>query len=160
MPDTVKPIPDGMQTLTPHLMCEGAAATIDFYVRAFGAVELARLPGPDGRLMHGMLRIGDSSLMLADAFPEYGGAGPKALKGSPVVLHLYVEDVDAVMARAVEAGATVRMPAANMFWGDRYGQLVDPFGHIWSVATHQRDLTPAEIAAAMKDAPPCGGEAG
>lgn len=128
----VKPIPDGMHSLTPHLMCEGAAQAIDFYVRAFNAVELARLPGPDGRIMHACLRIGDSTLMLADAFPECGGAGPKALQGSPVYLHLYVEDVDAAMAQAQAAGATITMPAADMFWGDRFGMVKDPFGHAWA----------------------------
>lgn len=148
----VKPIPDGMHSLTPHLMCEGAAQAIDFYVRAFNAVELARLPGPDGRIMHACLRIGDSTLMLADAFPECGGVGPKALQGSPVYLHLYVEDVDAAMAQAQAAGATITMPAADMFWGDRYGQLTDPFGHKWSVATHKQDLTPEQVQQNMRAA--------
>jgi len=156
MPDPVKPIPDRMHTLTPHLICDGAAQAIDFYVRAFGAVELMRLPGPDGRLIHAAIRIGDSTLMLMDEFPQYGSLGPNALKGTPVVLHLYVEDVDAMVARAVAAGATLRMAVADMFWGDRYGQVLDPYGHLWSVATHVRDLTLDEIAAAMKDAPPCG----
>ncbi|ARP97389.1 VOC family protein [Bordetella genomosp. 13] len=151
-----KPIPDGMHTLTPHLVCDGAAAAIDFYVRAFNAVEITRLPGPNGRLMHAMVRIGDSTLMLVDAMPEWGSTDPKALKGSPVYLHLYVEDVDAVMAQAAEAGGTITMPATDMFWGDRYGQLTDPFGHRWSIATHLRDMTDAEIRAAMEQAPPCG----
>jgi uncharacterized glyoxalase superfamily protein PhnB len=150
-----KPIPEDMHSLTPHLICEGAADAIKFYVQAFGAVELASLPGPDGKLMHAMVRIGDSNLMLADAFPDWGVAGPKALQGSPVFLHLYVEDVDATMAQAVAAGATVTMPVADMFWGDRYGQLTDPFGHRWSLATHTRDLTPAQIEAAMRENP-CG----
>ncbi|MBO9353524.1 VOC family protein [Bordetella petrii] len=149
---TVKPIPDDMHTLTPHLICQGAAQAIDFYVRAFGAKELARLPGPDGRVMHASVRIGDSTLMLADAFPECGAADPKALQGSPVYLHLYVEDVDATMAQAQAAGATITMPAADMFWGDRYGQLTDPQGHRWSVATHKQDLTPEQIQQAMQAA--------
>ena len=156
---TVKPIPDDMHTLTPHLICKEAAQAIDFYVRAFGAKELARLPGPDGRVMHASVRIGDSTLMLADAFPECGAADPKALQGSPVYLHLYVEDVDATMAQAQAAGATITMPAADMFWGDRYGQLADPQGHLWSVATHKQDLTPEQIQQAMQTAF-CGDNAG
>jgi len=146
---TVKPIPEGMHSLTPHLVCAGAADAIDFYKAAFGAIELARLPGPHGLLMHAMLRIGDSALMLVDEFPDWGVFGPKALKGSPVTVHLFVEDVDATVAQAVAAGAKVTMPVADMFWGDRYGKLEDPFGHHWSVATHQRDLSPGEIAQAM-----------
>lgn len=149
----VKPIPDGMHTLTPHLVCAGAAAAIDFYVKAFNAVEVARLPGPDGKLMHGMVRIGDSPLMLVDEFPDWGALGPKALKGSPVTIHLYVENVDAAVAQAVAAGATVKMPVADMFWGDRYGVLQDPFGHLWSLATHTRDLSPEEIAEGMRNMP-------
>ena len=145
----VKPIPDGMHSLTPHLVCADASAAIDFYRRAFGAEETARLPGPGGRLMHAAVRIGDSTLMLADEMPEWGSLGPKALKGSPVVIHLYVAHVDAAVAKAVAAGAKVTMPVADMFWGDRYGQLEDPFGHRWSVATHTRDVTPDEMKQAM-----------
>ncbi len=146
---TVKPIPDGMHTLTPHLVCSNAAEAIEFYKRAFGAVEEARLPGPGGKLMHAQVRIGDSPLMLVDAFPEWGTRGPDELKGSPVTLHLYVQDADAAFERAVAAGATVTMPLADMFWGDRYGQVKDPFGHQWSIATHIRDLGPEEIREAM-----------
>jgi PhnB protein len=142
---SAKPIPDGMHSLTPHLVCDGAAAAIEFYKKAFGATEEARLPGPDGRLMHAQLRIGDSPLMLVDEWPEMGAVGPNKLKGSPVTLHHYVTDVDTSFARAVEAGATVTMPLSDTFWGDRYGQLRDPFGHLWSLATHLRDLTPEEI---------------
>jgi len=149
-------IPEGMHSLTPHIVCAGAAQAIDFYVRAFGAVELMRLPGPEDKLMHAAVRIGDSTLMLMDEFPEWGTFGPKALKGSPVVIHLYVPDVDATVERAVAAGAKLVMPVADMFWGDRYGQVDDPFGHRWSVATHQRDLTPEEVQEAMRNAPPCG----
>ena len=144
-----RPIPEGMHSLTPHLICAGAAAAIDFYKAAFGAVELTRLPGPSGKLMHGSVRIGDSVLMLVDEMPEYGACGPKLLKGSPVTIHLYVTDVDAAVAQAVAAGAKVTMPVTDMFWGDRYGQLEDPFGHRWSVATHTRDLTPAQIQEGM-----------
>jgi PhnB protein len=144
-----RPIPDGMHSLTPHLVCAGAAEAIQFYQKAFNAVELARLPGPDGKLMHGLVRIGDSMLMLVDENPAWGALGPHALKGSPVTIHLYVEDVDAAVAQAVAAGAKVTMPVADMFWGDRYGVLEDPFGHHWSVATHKVDLSPAEIQQAM-----------
>jgi len=145
----VTPIPPDFHALTPHLVCHGAAQAIDFYVKAFGAIELARLPGPDGRLMHAMLRIGDSPLMLVDDFPEHGSQSPLALKGSPVTLHHYVENADAAFARAVDAGARVIMPLADMFWGDRYGVLEDPFGHRWSIATHLRACTPEEMKAAM-----------
>jgi len=156
MSTSVKPIPEGMRMLTPHLICAGAAAAIDFYKRAFDASEQFRLPMPDGRLAHACLAIGDSTLMLVDEMPEHGAFGPKALKGTAVCLHLYVPDTDAAIAKAVAAGATVTIPAADMFWGDRYGQVEDPFGHRWSLATHQRDLTPEQIAEAMASAPPCG----
>lgn len=146
---SVKPIPDDMHTLTPHLVCAGAAAAIDFYVKAFDAIELARLPAPNGKLMHAMVKIGDSPLMLFDEAPEWGSRGPQTLKGTPVILHLYVKDVDAAMAQAVAAGATVTMPATDMFWGDRYGQITDPFGHQWSLATHIRDVSPEEMQAEM-----------
>lgn len=139
------PIPAGMHTLTAHIICEGAADAIAFYKKAFNAEELARLPGPGGKIMHAAVRIGDSVLMLMDDFAEWGSLGPKALKGTPVTLHLYVKDVDAAMKQAVDAGATLAMPAEDMFWGDRYGQVVDPFGHRWSIATHQFDYTPEEI---------------
>ena len=151
-PTTVKPIPEGMHSLTPHLVYAGAADAIEFLKRAFDAVELSRLPGPGGKVMHASVRIGDSVLMLVDENPEWGMLGPKALKGSPVTIHLYVENVDAVVAQAVAAGATVTMPVADMFWGDRYGVLEDPFGHHWSVATHTRDLSPQEIQAGMATA--------
>lgn len=142
-------------TVTPHLVCEGAADAIEFYKKAFDAVEQMRLPGENGRLMHAAISIGESTIMLADDFPEYGGFGPKALKGSPVTLHLMVPDVDQAFQQAVDAGATVRMPPADMFWGDRYGQVVDPFGHHWSLATHIKDMTPAEMTEAMKQQSDC-----
>ena len=146
----VKAIPDGMHSLTPHLVCRGAAAAIDFYGRAFGAIEQFRLPGPDGRLVHACVLIGDSQLFLVDEMPEHGALGPRALKGSPVTIHLQVQDADATFARAVQAGATVAMPLADMFWGDRYGRVTDPFGHSWSIATHVRDVSPDDMVAAMK----------
>ena len=149
MTQAVQPIPEGMHSLTPHLVCAGASDAIAFYKKAFNAEELARLPGPDGKLMHAMVRIGDSPLMLVDEFPEHGSLGPLALKGSPVTLHLSVKDVDATVAQAVAAGAKITMPVADMFWGDRYGQLEDPFGHRWSVATHTREVSPQEMQKAM-----------
>ena len=146
-PSSVTPIPPDMHTITPHLICDDASAAIDFYVKAFGAVELARLPTSDGRLLHAMIRIGDSPLMLADRFPEIETCEPTTPTGSAVIVHLYVEDVDTVMARAEAAGARIVMPPDDMFWGDRYGRLEDPFGHHWSVATHVRDVPPEEIEA-------------
>jgi uncharacterized glyoxalase superfamily protein PhnB len=148
----VKPVPEGMRTVTPHLVCAGAADAIEFYKKAFGAVEAARLPGPQGKIAHAMIRIGDSAVMLVDEFPEMGAVGPKSLKGSPVTIHLYVDNVDATVERAVKAGAKITMPVADMFWGDRYGKLVDPFGHHWSVGTHMRDVSKEEMQQAMQKA--------
>jgi len=150
---SVKPIPEGMGTVTPHLVCRGAARAIEFYKEAFGAVEIGRQLMPQGeKLLHAMLQIGDSKVMLVDEFPEWGSRDPMALHGSPVTLHLYVEDVDAVVAQAVRAGAKVTMPVEQTFWGDRYGKLEDPFGHHWSVATHVRDVSPEEMAQAVVQA--------
>ncbi|WP_297323799.1 VOC family protein [Nitrosomonas sp.] len=141
----VKPVPDGMHTVTPHLICADAAKAIEFYQQAFNATEMMRLPGPNGKLMHACIRIGDSLVMLVDENPQWGCVGPLALKGSPVTIHLQVEDVDAVFAQAVKAGAKVAMSVENMFWGDRYGRIEDPFGHQWSIATHVRDVSADEI---------------
>jgi PhnB protein len=142
-------LPPGVHQLSPHLVCDGAADAIDFYVRAFGAEELQRLAGDDGRIMHACVSVNGSSVLLVDENRDYGMLGPKTLGGSPVVIHLVVPDADATFARAVEAGATVRAPVAEMFWGDRYGVLEDPFGHVWSIATPQRaPMTDAELAAA------------
>ena len=152
MSTAVKPVPDGMQTVTPHLVCDGAAAAIQFYIDAFDAVECQRMPGPDGRLMHAMIKIGDSPVMLTDEFREWGGTGPKTLGGTPVTIHLQVPNADAVYERALRAGAEIKMPIADMFWGDRYGQVIDPFGHSWSIATHIKDMTPEELEAAGKAA--------
>ncbi len=145
-------LPEGMHGVTPHLVCAGAMEALEFYKKAFGAVEAARLPGPDGKLMHGMLIIAGSPVMFTDEMPQCGAMSPKTLKGTPVTIHLYVPDADAFYARAVAAGAKAVMPPADMFWGDRYGALEDPWGHNWSVATHREDLTPAEIEAAFKKA--------
>ena len=143
----VNPIPEGMQTITPHIVCAGAAEAIAFYKKAFNAVELARLDGQDGKLMHAVIQIGDSKIMMADEFPDWGSIGPKTLKGTPVTLHMYVEDADKAFAQAVNAGASVKMPLADMFWGDRYGIVVDPFGHDWAIAMHIRDVSMAEMQA-------------
>jgi PhnB protein len=148
-----KPIPEGMHTITPHLICAGAADAIEFYKKAFNAEEKGRLPGPEGKLMHAAIKIGDSTVMLVDEFPAWGSFGPKSLKGSSVTIHLYVEDADVAFEQAIAAGATVKMPLAEMFWGDRYGILEDPFGHRWSVATHVRDVNPEEMAQAMQKMP-------
>jgi uncharacterized glyoxalase superfamily protein PhnB len=146
----VNPVPEDMHSVTPHLVCAGASEAIEFYKKAFGAVEAARVPGPGGKLMHAMIRIGDSAVMLVDEMPEWGALGPKSLNGSPVTIHLYVENADAAFERAVKAGAKVTMPLADQFWGDRYGKLVDPFGHHWSIATHVRDVSMEEAQQAMK----------
>jgi PhnB protein len=144
-----KPIPHGMHTITPHLVCAGAAEAIAFYKKAFGAVELTRMASPGGKIMNAMIQIGDSRLMLVDEFPEWKSFGPTSLKGTPVTLHVYVENVDVAFQRAVDAGASIKMPVDDMFWGDRYGIVEDPFGHLWSIATHIRDLSADEIRQAM-----------
>ena len=144
---TVKAIPDGMRTLTPELICAGAADAIAFYKKAFGADEVMRFAGADGKLLHAEIKIGDSTLRLMD---EMAGAfGPKSLKGSPVTINMQVKDVDAVIKKAVAAGAKITMPLADQFWGDRYAKLDDPFGHHWSVASHIRDVSPKEMREAM-----------
>ena len=149
----VEPIPHGLTAITPHLVCANASAAIEFYKKAFNAIEESRLPGPGGALWHACVRIGGAALFLVDEMPPMGGheavLGPLALKGSPVTIHLSVIDVDATFAQAVAAGAKVTMPVMDMYWGDRYGMLVDPFGHKWSVATHKQDLTPEQIQQAM-----------
>ena len=142
----VKRVPDGFHTITPHLVVKGAAAAIDFYKKAFGATELVRMPGPGGKLMHAEVKIGDSHLFLCDEFPEMGACSPAPGGKTPVTLNLYVEDCDHVFRQAVAAGATVQMPPADMFWGDRYAKVVDPFGHNWSLATHIEDVPPKEMA--------------
>lgn len=146
MTNRVKAIPTGFHTLTPHLVVKGASRAIDFYKKAFGAQEISRSPGPDGNtIMHADLKIGDSHVFLVDEMPQMGCRGPESIGATPVTIHMYVEDVDAAFGKAVAAGAKVRMPVADMFWGDRYGILTDPFGHSWSLATHKEDLTPEEI---------------
>jgi uncharacterized glyoxalase superfamily protein PhnB len=151
MKPNTKPIPEGMHTVTPHLICAGGADAIEFYKKAFGAVELSRMAGAGGKLMHASMRIGDSVIMLNEEMPEWGSFGPKHLKGSPVTIHLYVENVDAVFEQAVKAGAKVTMPIDDMFWGDRYGKVEDPFGHQWSIGTHMRDPSQEEMKKAMEE---------
>ncbi len=147
-----KPIPDGMHSITPHLVCAGAAQAIEFYKTAFNAIEESRLPGPDGKLMHASVRIGDSCVMLVDEMPQHGVIGPKTLKGTPVTIHMYVKVVEAAFAQATSAGATIKVPLQDMFWGDRYGVVEDPFGHSWSLATHVRDVSPDELPGAFEKA--------
>jgi uncharacterized glyoxalase superfamily protein PhnB len=155
MSKSTQPIPPGHESLIPHLVCDRCAEAIEFYKKAFGAEEVGRMPAPDGRIMHAAIRIGTSFVFLVDDFPEFCGGkseSPTALKGSPVTIHHYVEDCDAAIQRAREAGATVVMPARDMFWGDRYGVVTDPYGHKWSFATRIKNLTPDEMRAAMKSA--------
>jgi PhnB protein len=142
----VSAIPPGFHTVTPHLAIRDCAKAIDFYKKAFGAVEVMRMPGPDGKsIMHVELKIGDSIIFLADEFPGRVGS-PQRVGGTTVSIHLYVPNADAAFDRAVAAGATVSMPLMNMFWGDRFGKLTDPFGHDWSIATHIEDVPPDEMA--------------
>ena len=155
----VKPIPEGYHTLTPSLAVDNAAEAIEFYKRAFGARERARMEGPGGTIAHAELESGDSVLMLSDPFPQAGASSPTQVGATTVGLFLYVEDVDAVVKRAVDAGATVTMPVDDMFWGDRFGSVSDPYGHSWSLATHVEDVPPEELEergraamAAMADA--------
>ena len=139
----VKPIPDGYHTATPYLVVNGAARAIEFYKNAFGAQELMRMGGPEGKINHAEIKIGDSPIMLSDEV--MGNKSPQALGGSPVAIFLYVNDVDRVFNQAIAAGAKEEMKPANMFWGDRYGKLTDPFGHSWSLATHVEDVAPQEM---------------
>ena len=139
----VKPIPDGYHTATPYLVVNGAARAIEFYKNAFGAQELMRMGGPDGKINHAEIKIGDSPIMLSDEV--MGNKSPQTLGGSPVAIFLYVDDVDRVFNQAIAAGAKEEMKPADMFWGDRYGKLTDPFGHSWSLATHVEDVAPQEM---------------
>ncbi len=148
----VLPIPAGYHTVTPYLVCRGAASAIDFYKRAFGAKEKMRMPGPDGKIGHAELQIGDSRVMLGEEAPERGAKSPDMLGGSAVGVFLYVKNVDAFADKAIAAGATVLEPIQDMFWGDRYGKLKDPFGHTWSIATHKEDLTAKQMAKRMQSA--------
>jgi PhnB protein len=145
MAGQVKPIPEGHHTITPYLVVNNGVQAIDFYKRAFGAQEIARMEGPPGKIGHAELKIGDSMLMLSDEMPGGNSRSPISLGGTPVSIFLYVKDVDTVFNQAVAAGAKVVMPLADMFWGDRYGVVNDPFGHTWSLATHKEDVAPDEM---------------
>lgn len=147
----VKRVPEGMHTVTPHLVVQNAAGAIEFYRKAFGAKELSRHAGLDGKaIMHAEIQIGDSRVFLNDEFPEWGSRSPKSIGGTGVTIHLCVEDADAVFNQAVKAGAEVVMPLMDMFWGDRYGTVKDPSGHQWSIAHHIKDPTPEEIKKGME----------
>jgi PhnB protein len=148
---SVKAIPDGYHTLTPYMTVRDAARAIEFYKQAFGAKERGVMKGPDGKIMHAELIIGDSIFMLADEFPEFGSMSPLSTGGSGMGLHIYVEDVDSAFDRAVKAGAGVDMPVSDMFWGDRYGKVHDPFGHRWSIATHKADLSADDMKKGMDE---------
>ena len=146
----VKAIPDGYYSLTPYLVVDDAARAIEFYKKAFGAVEMVRMPGPGGKIMHAEVKIGNSMLMLADENPEQGHLSPSSRGGSTSSVLLYTGDVDATFKQAVAAGATASMPPVDMFWGDRMGNLTDPFGHTWAIATHKEDVAPAEMERRMQ----------
>jgi PhnB protein len=145
MASNVKPIPDGYHSVTPYLIVKGAAKAIEFYKQVFGATERTRMAQPDGRIGHAEIQIGDSTIMLADEFPERNIRGPESLGGTPVMIHLYIQDVDTVAKRAVAAGAKEIRPVQNQFYGDRSGMFADPFGHQWNIATHVEDLSAEEI---------------
>src|SRR5579864_1117396 len=147
----VKPIPQGFHSATPYLTLNDAARAIDFYKRAFGAQEVVRMKGPDGKIGHAEIKIGDSMIMLADEMPGSGSRSPQSLGGTTSGVFLYVENVDTVFNQAVSAGAKVEAPVSDMFWGDRYGRVKDPFGHSWSVATHKEDVAPAEMSKRMQE---------
>ena len=142
----VKPIPDEYPQVTPYLLVDGASAAIEFYSDVFGATERMRMPEPSGKVGHAELQFGKSMIMLADEFPDRGILGPKSVGGTPVIVSVYVEDVDDVVDRAVKAGAKLLRPVEDQFYGDRTGQFEDPFGHRWSVATHVEDVSPEEMA--------------
>lgn len=145
----VQAVPKGYTTVTAHLVCKGAGEAMDFYIEAFGAKDKGRLTGPNGVVVHGEMRIGDAVIMLGEEMPEVGSHSPLAIGGSPVTLMLYVKDVDAAFARAMAAGCTTLMPPANMFWGDRYCRVADPFGHQWAIATHIEDMSMKEMGKRM-----------
>lgn len=149
---SVKPIPEGYHSVTPYLIVRGGSEAIEFYKKAFGAVELFRMPTPDGKIGHAEIKIGDSPIMLADEYSEMGYKGPQSLGGSAVSLLIYVEDVDAVFSQAVATGATVKEALQDKFYGDRMGTVVDPFGHIWHLGTHKEDISPEEMARRAKAA--------
>ena len=149
MTEKVSPIPEGYRTITPYLCIKGAGEAIDFYARALGAVEIFRMPGPGGSVMHAEVKIGDSILMLSDEFPDWGQLGPVSRGGTTCTMMLYVLDCDASFQRAVDAGCTPTSPPKDEFWGDRFAKVTDPFGHQWAFATHIEDVSPEEMAMRM-----------
>ena len=157
MTSSVRAIPEGYHSVTPYLAVDDAAAALEFYKQAFGAAEVMRMPGPDGKVGHAEIRIGDSRIMLADEYPHMGFRSPKAYGGSPVGLHLYVEDVDAVASQAVAVGAKELRPVKDQFYGDRTGSFEDPFGHVWHIATRKEDLSPVEMQRRAEQAMQQGG---
>jgi PhnB protein len=150
----VKAIPDGYSSLTPYLVIKGADKALDYYKKVFGAVETVRMPGPDGRIMHAEVKIGNSMLMLSDENPERGYLSPVTIGGSGASVMLYTDDVDATFKKAVDAGGKAEMPPTDMFWGDRMGNIKDPFGHSWAIATHKEDVSPEEMGRRMKEQQP------
>jgi len=152
MPESVKAIPSGFHTLTPHITVRDADKALEFYKNVLGAEVLGVARMPDGKVIHAALRIGDSMLMLNDEFPEMGGLSPLSTGGAGVTIHIYTENVDQAFDRAVSAGAKVAMPLMDQFWGDRYGIVADPFGHKWSIATHIKDMSPEEMQQAQDEA--------
>ena len=147
----VKAIPEGYHSVSPYLVCKSAAKAIDYYTKVFGAQETVRMPGPNGSVMHAEIKIGDSIVMLSDENKERGNLSPESIGGTAVSVMLYIDDVDGVYSRAVAAGGKGEMPPADMFWGDRMGNIVDPFGHKWAIATHKEDVSPEELASRMKE---------
>jgi len=147
-----KPIPEGYHSVTPYLIIKGAAEAIDYYKKAFGATELFRIPGPNGKVGHAEIKIGDSIIMLADEHPELGYQGPQTLGGTPVSIMIYVEDVDTIFNQAVDGGGTVKEAVVDKFYGDRSGTVIDPFGHIWHIATHKEDVSMEEMERRAKAA--------
>jgi uncharacterized glyoxalase superfamily protein PhnB len=147
----VAPIPDGFHSITPSIVLDNAKEAIDFYGKAFGAKEIYKFPTPDGKILHAMIQIGDSRIMMSDEFPTMGIKSPNAVGGTSVTLHLYVEDADKIFKQAIDSGAIVLMPLMNAFWGDRYGVVLDPYGHQWAIATHKVDMTPEGLKKAGEE---------
>jgi uncharacterized glyoxalase superfamily protein PhnB len=141
----VKPIPDGFHSATPSLVVGDSKKAIEFYKKAFGAKEIYQFPGPNGKIMHAMIQIGDSIIMMSDEFPDMGARSPNSIGGTPITIHLYVENADKIYNQAINAGAKVVMPIMDAFWGDRYGLVADPDGHSWAIATHQIEMSPEEM---------------
>ena len=146
-----KPIPDGFHSITPSLVVGNSKEAIEFYKKAFGANEIYQFPAPDGKTMHAMIQIGDSIVMMGDEFPAMGTRSPETIGGTAVTLHLYVQDADKIYNQAIEAGAKVVMPIMDAFWGDRYGMVLDPFGHSWAIATHKIDISPEGLRKAGEE---------